>query len=112
MKHDIITINDTDYRIEFNWNALADFLETENIQLKEIDKLENLSPKQVTSLCYCGVKEGARMENKPFDFNIEDFGANLTPTDIAGLIIIYRRQTEVETKVTDVKKKKLFRTKT
>jgi len=95
MKNDTIIINNTEYRIEFNWNAMADFLETEGIKLSDVDKLENLTAKQVTGLIYSGVKEGARMENKPFPYQREDIGAHLSTTDVAKLVTIYRRQSEV-----------------
>jgi hypothetical protein len=101
MKHDKIQINDKQYRIEFNWNALANFLEAENLKLSEIDKLEELSAKMVTALIYEGVKEGARMQGDEFNFTKEDFGANISTTDVAAMLMIYRRQSEVKTTVAD-----------
>lgn len=106
MKNDTITINNTDYRIEFNWNATCDFMERENIQLKDIDDLNNLTFKQVTSLIYSGVKEGARLEGKPFEFSLLDFGAALNNKTVADLLLVYKRQSQSETMQTTAPKKK------
>lgn len=105
MKNDYIQINDTDFRIEFNWNALSDFLENQNIELSDVDKIENLKPHQVTALIYFAVKEGARMEQKDFPFDMRDFGAKLNQTDLADLLVVYRRQSQVKSKVSNTKKK-------
>lgn len=106
MKNDYIQINkNEEYRIEFNWNALSDFLEHEGIELSDIDKVDNLKPAQITSLIYFAVKEGARMEGKEFTYDMKQFGASLTPNDMADLLVIYRRQSEVKSKVSVSKKK-------
>ena len=104
MKHDTISINQTDYRVEFNWNAICDFLESENLKLTDVDALDNLKPTQITALIYAGIKEGARMENQDFPFSIKDIGAALTITDIAALLEIFKAHTTVNS--TDTKKKR------
>ena len=50
MKHDTIQINNQVYRVEFNWNATVDFLETENLALTDVDSLNSLKPSQITTL--------------------------------------------------------------
>lgn len=108
MKNDTITINGQTFRIEFNWNATCDFLERENIQLRDFDSLDNLSWKQVTSLIYSGVKEGARLENKPFDFSLIDFGAALNNKTVGDLLVVYKRQSQSDAMKQEASKKKWF----
>jgi len=93
MKHDHIEINGTKYRVEFNWNAITDFLESENMALTDADDLRQLKPSQVTGLIYAGVVEGCRLENTPFQFSKLDFGAMISPPVVGQLLLIYQRQT-------------------
>ncbi|MDH5524531.1 MAG: hypothetical protein OEY01_11145 [Desulfobulbaceae bacterium] len=106
MKHDTIDINGATYRVEFNWNATVDFLETEGLNLTDADSLDNLKPSQITSLIYAGVKEGARMEAKDFPFTVKDFGAALGFAEVAALLEIFKAHTAVKT--TAKKKTKPF----
>jgi len=109
MQHDTITINDTDYRVEFNWNATVDFLEAEKISLTDADKLDNLRPSQITAMIYYGVKEGARLQEKEFPFTVKEFGAALGFADVAALLEIFRAQTSLKTAEVKKKKKAFFR---
>ncbi len=95
MKHDHIIINDAEFRIEFNWNALCDFLETEKLKLTDVDALDNLMPSQITSLIYAGVKEGARLEGKELTFSRLDLGAAMGVQDIAAMLEIFKAHTAV-----------------
>lgn len=104
MKFDSIEINGKDYRIEFNWNTVCNFIERENKTLADLEKLNEMTPKQITSLLYSGMLEGCRMEGVSFPFSLDDFGAALSVTDIADILNIYRRHTSVQSRVKAKKK--------
>lgn len=93
MKHDHIEINGLNYRVEFNWNAITDFLESENLQLTDADNLKELKPRQITGLIYAGVVEGCRLDGTAFPFTKLDFGASITPQMVGELLLIYTRHT-------------------
>lgn len=99
MKFDTIEINGQNYRVEFNWNAIVDFLESENLKLTDVDALDNLKPGQITALIYAGIKEGARLEDKTFDYSVKDLGAALNIQEIAAMLEIFKAQTAVNTPV-------------
>lgn len=106
MKRDTILINDQEYWIEFNWDAVTDFLETENLELMDIDNLQKLNPKKITSLFYSGVKAGATLQGVPFDFDREQFSSILNIKDATNLLIIYARHSQAESKVSKKPEKK------
>jgi hypothetical protein len=96
MKNDYIEINDKKYRVEFNWNAITDFLESEGLQLTDADDLKQLKPRQVTGLIYAGVVEGCRMDAIEFPFSKLDFGAMISPPQVGELLLIYQRHTTIK----------------
>ena len=96
MKNDYIEINGKKYRVEFNWNAITDFLESEGLQLSDVDDLRELKPRQVTGLVYAGVCEGCRLDGKEFTFSKLEFGAMVKPPQIGELLLIYQRHTSVK----------------
>ena len=96
MKHDTITINKEAYRVEFNWNAITDSLESENLGLADIDDLRTIKPSKLTALMHAGIKEGARLEGKEFPYSVKDFGAAVGPAEITGLLQIFQAQTATE----------------
>jgi hypothetical protein len=104
MKYDSIEINGKDYRIEFNWNTVCNFIEKEKKTLADLEKLNELPPRQITCLLWCGMVEGCRLEGIDFPFTVDDFGAALTVNDIADIFNIYRRHTSVTSKVKAKKK--------
>ena len=107
MKNDFIEINEKQYRVEFNWNSITDFLESENLNLTDADDLKQLKPRQITGLIYAGIIEGCRIEKTEFPFSKLDFGAVLSPSDVGELLLIYQRQTATpNTKVQPGDKKK------
>ena len=105
MKYDSIEINGTDYRIEFNWNTVCNFIENENKTLADLDRLNEMTPRQITSFIYEAIKEGCRMENVSFPFTLQDFGAMIRIQEIAEILKIYTKQTSVPVSVIKTKKK-------
>jgi len=98
MKNDYIEISQKKYRVEFNWNAITDFLESEGLSLSDADDLKNLKPRQITGLIYAGVVEGCRMDAAEFPFSKLDFGAAISPPQVGELLLIYARHTQVKNK--------------
>lgn len=109
MKKDTVEINGTDYRIEFNWNAVSNFLEDEGIEVEDLDKMGKLKPSQITKLIFHGIKEGARLQGKELPFTPLDLGAALNVQSIADILTIYRRQiTPANVPPPDPQKKRRF----
>ena len=52
MKHDVVEINGKPWRVEFNWNTIAAFLEANNLELSAVDELQKMKPSQITSLIH------------------------------------------------------------
>lgn len=94
MKKDHIQIGGKNYRVEFNWNAITDFLEREELSLDMVDDLRTLKPSKITGLIYAGVCEGCRLDEQVFPFSKLEFGAMVTPPIVGELLLIYRRQVE------------------
>lgn len=93
MKHDHIEIAGKKFRVEFNWNAITDFLESENLSLADADNLKNLRPSQITGLIHAGVKEGCRLDKVEFNYTKTDFGAMIGPLEAGKIMFIYQQHT-------------------
>lgn len=85
---------DLPYRVEFNWNAIADFVESEGLKLSNLEDMRDLTVSQITRLIYCGVKEGERLDGHDFGMSLLDFGALLSPSKVSDILDIYRKQVE------------------
>lgn len=108
MKHDVVEINGQPWRVEFNWNTIAAFLEANNLELSAVDELQKLKPSQITVLIHEALKEGARMESKEFPYSVKDIGSNLSVTDIAALLTVFQKHVSAKNANTDGAKKKKF----
>lgn len=109
MKNDYIEIGDKKYRVEFNWNTIVEFLESEELTLNDVDNLKNLRPGQITGLIYAGVREGCSMDNTEFPYSKTEFSRMITPVSVGELLLIYTRQTtatKTETRNTEPETKK------
>lgn len=103
MKNDYIEISGKKYRVEFNWNAITDFLELEGLSLSDVDNLKDLKPRQVTGLIFSGVVEGCYLDNIEFPYTKREFGTMINPTHVGELMLIYSRQTSASLKKEPVK---------
>lgn len=103
MKHDAIELDGVLWRVEFNWNAISEYLEANNMDLSAIDDLKTMKPKQITELVYYGLVEGARLEGKEFPYSVKDL--SLSVRDVTALLVIFSRHVNV-TNTHDVAKKK------
>lgn len=114
MKNDFIEINDKQYRVEFNWESITVFLETEGLTLADVDDLRLLQPRQITGLIYSGICEGCSCDGIKFPYTIKEFSKMIQPYHVGDIVMIYARQTtrktkpESDNKETTAKKKKLF----
>lgn len=118
MKNDFIEISGKKYRVEFNWNAITDFLESEGLTLSDADDMKKLKPRQITGLIYAGVVEGCRMDHQEFPYSKLEFGTMINPPQVGELLFIYQRHTSVtgrdainrvSNEKTEPKKKKFIR---
>jgi hypothetical protein len=106
MTHDYVEINGKDYRIEFNWNSMTDFFDRVGKKPSDLDKMDELTAAQYTTLFHAGVVEGCRMDGVEFPFSEKDFGAALTINNVAELLMLYRKHSTVKSSVTVKVKKK------
>lgn len=105
MKYDVVEINEKQYRIEFNWNTIVDFIDRSGMTLADLDKFGTMSPRQITTLIFCAIKEGCRIEKIEFPFTPEDMGAALGVSEISDILKMYTRQTSSSGTVPKSKKK-------
>ncbi|MBA4408273.1 MAG: hypothetical protein C0397_02480 [Odoribacter sp.] len=97
-KYDSIQVGRTQYRVEFNWNALCSCMESEGMAFGQFEEFEKMKPGTFISLLYSGILEGCSIENKTFPYSKENFAAMLTPESIAQLSLIFQRQNARPTK--------------
>lgn len=84
-KYDIILINGTDYPCRFGMAALMDYTKKTNTKLNDFENLGNdMTLEQAITLCWCGLKDGARKAKKNFNLTIEDV-ADLVDEDQAAI---------------------------
>lgn len=76
--YEIILINGKDYPCRFGMAALMDYTKQTNTKINDLGKLgEEMTMEEAITLCWCGLKDGARKAKKPF---------NLDPVDVADMI--------------------------
>lgn len=76
--YEIVLINGKDYPCRFGMAALMEFTKQTNIKINDLGNLGNdMTMEEAITLCWCGLKDGARKAKKPF---------NLDPYDVADLI--------------------------
>lgn len=62
--------------MKFGFIAISEFSEMTNRKLGDITDLTkgDLTVKEMLLLCYCALKNGARVEGREFNFSVEDVG--------------------------------------
>ncbi|MCQ2137889.1 MAG: hypothetical protein MJY60_04205 [Bacteroidales bacterium] len=83
---DCIQIEDREYRIEFNFNAIGDFLDAKGYTLSKLERFADLSANDIVTLICCGIHEGERLEGRECDLQPKDIGAVMTGDDITAAI--------------------------
>ena len=92
MQNDYFELKGTDYRIEWNWGAISNFIEDTNLELSDIDKLTNKNPKVITKFIHSAFTEGGRLDGVPFPFSVDELGGLLEIADITELLKVYFQQ--------------------
>ena len=82
------------FRVEFNWNAMADYCDLSGISdLSRLDNLGVISAHEMRTFIFCAIKEGERMDGRELELSPVDLGALLRPDDIGRIMSIYSSQT-------------------
>lgn len=73
---DQITLNDgRTFRVELNWNALVNFLESSGRDdVRELVNLSTLKPSDLAGLLAAGIHEGERLEGREVNLTAEEIG--------------------------------------
>jgi len=87
-----ITLFGNEVRIEFNFNALAEFCEVFGLAYVDIDNVSAFSPKKVRAFIFQALAEGARLEDKKLDFDETKLGEVLFADEIGECMKIYVEQ--------------------
>lgn len=108
MKNDYLILDGEKCRIEFNWNAVSDFLEENGLELSAMDQLVKMKPSQITNLIHHALIEGARLDKKEYKFSSKDVGSVLSITDVSNILIIFQSHVNKKNTGEEAKKKTLF----
>ncbi len=104
-KKDYIEIAGQRYRVESNWNALTDFLETVGRNtLDELSKIDTIRPTELTALMAACIAEGERLDGRDKVPSAKDLGAIITPDDVRNFLDIYVRQSNPQLNQEEPKK--------
>lgn len=79
---DCVEIDGKEYRIEYNFNAIAEFLEMTGRSLGDLTDLGEISAKEMLTLIWCGISEGERLEGRKMEIGRDELGAVIGPEDI------------------------------
>jgi hypothetical protein len=93
MTHDI-KIGGQTRPVKFGFNSMALFGELTGYKLAQMQNLgAELTMRDVITLMWCGLKEGARKAGKEFDASMDDVGdwIDESPEAISGMMNIYTK---------------------
>lgn len=109
---DYIEINDQLFRVEFNMEAVANFLDEEKISFNELSDFTELKTKQLVNLCFHGLVAGAHADGVEFPFSFSEFSSAVYLPLITDMMLIYafhvngKKDLEVKKKIHRPKKKR------
>jgi hypothetical protein len=87
---DYIKINNEDYPITVNMNVYAAIIDHTGLKLTDIFKLHDvMKMSDVLYFIWASVKEGCRIEKKPYELTVEDVGAGADAATIAEFYRIF-----------------------
>ena len=104
---DYVEIDGKDYRIEWNWNTVTNFLQTSGRELADIDRIAGMNPEDITRFIHCALVEGSRLDGVEFPFTAEEVGGMMEVQDIPVALGIYQQQIANKTSRMKVKKKEV-----
>jgi len=108
MKNDYLELDGDKCRIEFNWNTISNFIEQNGLELSALDDFKEMKPSQITKLIHHALLEGARLDEKKFDYSADDVGAALSVEDIKDILVIFQSHVNRKNTGNTLKKKTLF----
>jgi hypothetical protein len=105
MPKDFLKIGGKEYRVEVNWNALSEFLQS--IGDDTYDGLANIGsmkPSQIPALIAATINEGERLEGRETHLSPKDVGAMIRLNDVEAFMKIYVRQSAAQVSEEEPKK--------
>nr|DAT38755.1 MAG TPA: tail assembly chaperone protein [Caudoviricetes sp.] len=106
MSKDFLKIGEREFRVEANWNAIADFCRRKGVNdLGQIDFLAKIAIDDILPLMHCCIKEGERMENRSFELSEIDLGELVNTAEMGQFMQIYAGQSSPKLKAGNAKKK-------
>lgn len=105
MLNDYVEISGEDYRIEWNFNAIAHFTNETGTKFSEIDNIGNWGADMMLKFIHAALVEGERLDGKKFPFDLETFGAMIQVTNLPVFFEIFKSQIAGQTAEIKAKKK-------
>lgn len=95
MEKYFLNIEDKEYRVEANWNAVADFLRKKGIlDLSQLDILVHIAIDDILPLMHSCIKEGERLERHDFLMSEEELGSVVNTSIMGSFMQIYVQQSQ------------------
>lgn len=107
MEKAFITIGGKTYRVEVNWNALANFLTLigeDNIA--GLARLDEFRVSHIPALIAATIEEGERLEGREVKLDPKDLGMTLNPFHLRKFMDIYTEHSRIWMEDEDDAKKK------
>ena len=96
MKKEYIEVGGKKYRVEANWNAVAEFCAKKGaVKLSQLDILSRLGVGDILTLMHCCIKEGERMDGRDFELTEQDLGSVANAGVISRFIALYVAQSQL-----------------
>jgi hypothetical protein len=97
--YEIVMINGKDYPCRFGMAALMEYTKQTNTKINDLGNLGNdMTMEQAITLCWCGLKDGARKAKKQFDMETVDIADLLDddPNAIEKIMEVFAAQFNTE----------------
>lgn len=95
LKPEYLDINGRKLRVEVNWNTICDFSFLTGVDFNDFCQMASdgkVTPKDLRTMLYCAIKEGERMDGRPFELTELDLGEGIRPGIIIMFVEIFTRQ--------------------
>lgn len=107
MGKSFITIGGNTYRVEVNWNALANFLTLiGEDSIAGLTRIDEFRVSQIPALIAATIEEGERLEGREVKLDPRDLGTVLNPFHLRKFMDIYTEHSRVWMEEEDDAKKK------
>lgn len=106
MEKEYMTIGGRRYRVEVNWNALANFLKALGRDtLEGLADLASMKPSNIAALMAASINEGERLEGRESALTGEQLGEIIRPNHVGEFMSIYIRQSRAQVEEEETGKK-------